>query len=128
MASVTSMVARDPRSARAAGRVSYGKSGGVSGGVSGGGEVGAGGGREVGEISRRVYRPEDVRARFTRQWSAWCRANFRNSVQLAAAFGVSEKTARLWLEEVNAPQGYAVACASEGLVAGAAPFRLDRAA
>ena len=124
MASVTSLGSCKGISARARGGVSSGVLGGASGGV----RVGAGGGAEVGEISRRVYRPEDVRARFTQQWSLWCRANFRNSVQLAAAFGVSEKTARLWLEEVNAPQGYAVACASEGLIAGAAPFRLDLAA
>lgn len=86
------------------------------------------GGHPVGRISHRVLRPEDVRRHFPDQWQAWCRANFRSSVHLAAAFGVSEKTARLWMEGVNSPQGYAVASAMEGLVDGVEPFRLDLAA
>lgn len=121
MASVTSLGSCKTGSARLARRVSSGICGGVSGEDCGGSDDGV----VVGQISGRVYRPEDVRRMFVKQWSAWCRENFRNSVQLAAAFGVSEKTARLWMEEVNAPQGYAVACASEGLVEGAEPFRLE---
>ena len=100
-----------PQSARA---VAVRSSGNAAGGV-------------VGQVCRRVYHPYEVRAQFPDQWAAWCRANFRSSVDLAAAFGVCEKTARLWMEGVNAPQGWAVGAAMQGLVQGVPPFVLDAA-
>lgn len=124
MASVTSLASGAGQSAPKPRPVSSGSCAGATGGPTGG----ATGGKVVGRLSRRVYRPEDLRRDFPEQWQAWCCANFRNSVQCAAAFGVSEKTARLWMEGVNAPQGYAVAAAICGLVDGVSRFRLEDAA
>ena len=120
MASVTSLASGAGQSGPKPRAMSSGSCAGATGGKAGG--------KVVGSLSRRVYRPEDLRRAFPEQWQAWCCANFRNSVQCAAAFGVSEKTARLWMEGVNAPQGYAVAAAICGLVDGVPPFQLERAA
>lgn len=44
-------------------------------------------------------------------WHGFLKAHFRNSVEVAAFFDVTEKTARLWMEGCNAPRGWAVAYA-----------------
>lgn len=85
------------------------------------------GGKVVGRISRRVFDPYKARREFPDRWAAWCRAHFRDSVMLAHAFGVSEKTARLWMEGVTAPQGWAVDAAKDGCVADVPPFGSEAA-
>lgn len=47
---------------------------------------------------------EFFKLRFVR----FLRANFRNAVDVAAAFGVRERTAENWLEGVNTPSGAAI--------------------
>ena len=88
---------------------------------------GVGAGKVVGRISRRVFDPYAVRQQFPDQWALWCRQNFRSSVELAAAFHVCEKTARLWMEGVTAPSGWVVGAAMHGLVEGVPPFALEAA-
>lgn len=81
-------------------------------------------GKRAGRVSSRVFDPYAVRAQFPDQWALWCRQNFRSSVELAAAFQVCEKTARLWMEGVTAPSGWVVGAAMHGLVDGVPPFAL----
>ena len=92
--------------------------GAVSSGVLGGALVGARTGGKSGVLAGRlpVHNPRvgpdpmDLRAMFPGVWSAWCRENFGNNpVQLAAAFRVSEKAARMWLAGISGPNGWAVA-------------------
>jgi len=76
--------------------------------VSSGGCVGVFAGQLPVRNSRAPLDPYRARALFRDQWTAWCRANFRSAVHLAAAFCVSEKTARMWWDGATAPQGWAV--------------------
>lgn len=46
---------------------------------------------------------------FQERWIAFLRENFAGEVQIAAAFGVSQVTARNWLTGVTAPRGHCVA-------------------
>ena len=113
----TSIVALPVGDASSRARLSSGKSSGeMSGAVAN---------NVVEMVAPRVFRPEDMRREFPDQWADWCCANFRDSVQLAAAFRVSEKTARLWMQRVNAPQGWAVVSAMQGLIEGVEPFVPD---
>ena len=52
--------------------------------------------------------PRQFRAAFPRRWMAFLRAHFQSTVHVAAFFDTDEKTARLWWEGCNAPQGWAV--------------------
>lgn len=61
------------------------------------------------------------------RWHDFLKAHFRNSVEVAAFFDVTEKTARLWLEGCNAPRGWAVAYAVTRLPS-AAKYLLEVAA
>ena len=76
----------------------------------------------AGRISTRVFDPYKARREFPDRWAAWCRDHFRDSVMLAYAFGVSEKTARLWMEGVTSPQGWVVDAAKDGCVENVPPF------
>ena len=76
----------------------------------------------AGRISTRVFDPYKARREFPDRWAAWCREHFRDSVMLAYAFGVSEKTARLWMEGVTSPQGWVVDAAKDGCVDNVPPF------
>ena len=76
----------------------------------------------AGRISTRVFDPYQARREFPDRWAAWCRDHFRDSVMLAYAFGVSEKTARLWMEGVTSPQGWVVDAAKDGCVENVPPF------
>ena len=87
--------------------------------------VGQSVGATVTRIAPRTFQPVLMRRDFPNQWAEWCCANFHDSVHLAAAFQVSEKTARLWMAGVNAPQGWAAAAAMQGLIEGAGPFVPD---
>lgn len=49
-----------------------------------------------------------ARCAFAARWTRFLHDNWRNHVQVAAVFSVSEKTARQWWEGVTAPQGWAV--------------------
>lgn len=76
----------------------------------------------VGKLSHRIFDPHKARREFPERWGAWCRENFRSSNHLADAFGVSEKTARLWMEGTNSPLGWAVDAAKEGRIEGVPAF------
>lgn len=52
--------------------------------------------------------PRQFRAQYPQRWQAFLRAHFMSTVHVAAFFDTDEKTARLWWEGVNAPQGWAV--------------------
>lgn len=85
--------------------------------------------RFVGRVSPGTFsemfsgRPCDPRAFqrvFPHRWQTFLKTHFRNSVEVAAFFDVDERTARLWLEGVSAPRGWAVsyACTSIPSAAG----------
>lgn len=80
---------------------------------------GAGGGVFAGCLPVRNSRegpdPYAARRRFPELWARFLRESFRNHVQVAAVFGVSEKTARLWWEGTTAPQGWAVSWARDAI-------------
>ena len=48
---------------------------------------------------------------FPDRWSDFLRAHFRDSVHVAYTFGVSERTARDWMNGVTGPRGSHVALA-----------------
>ena len=85
-------------------------------------------GASVGKLSHRVFDPHTARREFPEKWAAWCCENFRSSNHLADAFGVSEKTARLWMEGTNSPLGWAVDAAKEGKIEGVPAFKTGVAA
>jgi hypothetical protein len=80
--------------------------------ASGGGSSGKSSGVFLGRLPVRNCRagldPYETKRRFPQLWAQFIRDNFRDSTQAAAAFGVNERTARLWMEGTNAPQGWAV--------------------
>ena len=61
--------------------------------------------------SGRRADPRAFQRLYPDRWHGFLKAHFRNSVEVAAFFDVTEKTARLWLEGCNAPRGWAVAYA-----------------
>ena len=68
--------------------------------------------RSPAPASALAGRPVDLHAYrrvFKTRWAGFLRAHFRNSLDVAVHFSVDEKTARLWLEGVNGPQGWVVA-------------------
>lgn len=52
--------------------------------------------------------PRQFRAQFPQRWMRFLRAHFQSHLHAAVFFDVEEKTARLWWEGCNAPQGWAV--------------------
>lgn len=56
------------------------------------------------------------------RWSAFCRSHFRNSLDLAVTFSVTEQTARNWLDGSHAPAGWVVNMAWSAMPAQVAPF------
>jgi len=78
--------------------------------------------RQAGKNAGKGFDPFRERALFPDRWSRWCRENFANSTQLGAAFGINEKTARLWMAGDSAPSGWAVAAAKDGLISNVIPF------
>lgn len=87
-------------------------------GVSSGNASGPG----AGNHARARFDPYRERALFPARWSRWCRENFASSTQLGAAFGVNEKTARLWMSGDSAPMGWAVDAAKDGRIDNVVPF------
>lgn len=59
-------------------------------------------------LSGRPCDPRELRARFPGMWMAFLKAHFQSHMHAAVFFSVEEKTARLWWEGCNAPQGWAV--------------------
>lgn len=55
--------------------------------------------------------PRDFRARFADYWSQFLRENYRNTEEVAVAFGVRHQTAVNWLNAANRPSGDVVAMA-----------------
>jgi hypothetical protein len=65
----------------------------------------------AGLLSGRPCDPRAFRRLYPDRWSAFLRTHFRNSIEIAAFFDVDEKTARQWLNGINAPQAWAVSFA-----------------
>lgn len=76
----------------------------LSSGFFPGDEVGSG----PGILSGRRIDLQAVRRMFPSRWSAFLRAHFRSSTEVAFFFDVNEKTARLWLEGATAPRAEVV--------------------
>lgn len=74
-----------------------------------------------GVLSGRRADPMAYRRAFRDRWGAFLRGHFQNPLHVAVFFGVDEKTARQWWNDVNQPSGWAVAYAREA-VPGAAEF------
>lgn len=68
-------------------------------------------GIDVGTIAGKPADPQAQRRLFPDRWGAFLRVNFHNHLHVAVFFSVDEKTARLWWNHVNQPQGWAVAYA-----------------
>lgn len=60
-----------------------------------------------GLLSGRPCDPRAFRRIYPHRWASFLAMHFRNSIEVAAFFDVDEKTARQWLNGVNAPQGWA---------------------
>lgn len=87
---------------------------------------------EAGNKSSDIYSgrradPRSFQRLYPDRWHGFLKAHFRNSVEVAAFFDVTEKTARLWMEGCNAPRGWAVAYAVTRLPS-AAKYLLAEAA
>lgn len=81
----------------------------------------------IGEFPGRQFDMDGLRRVFRDRWAAFLKAHFRNSVEVAFFFGTDERTARQWLEGVNAPSGPFVARAVDKFPA-ALPILMGRAA
>lgn len=81
----------------------------------------------IGEFPGRPFDMDGLRRVFRDRWAAFLKAHFRNSVEVAFFFGTDERTARQWLEGVNAPSGPFVAHAVDKFPA-ALPILMGRAA
>lgn len=57
--------------------------------------------------------PMAYRRLFRDRWGAFLRAQFHSHLHAAVFFGVDEKTARMWWNDVNEPKGWAVAFACD---------------
>lgn len=75
----------------------------------------------------RPFDMDGLRRVFRDRWAAFLKAHFRNSVEVAFFFGTDERTARQWLEGVNAPSGPFVARAVDTFP-DALPMLMGRAA
>lgn len=65
--------------------------------------------------SRPSLDPYAARRRFPALWAEFLRGAFPSHLHVAVAFGVCEKTARLWWEGTTGPQGWAVNYAREAI-------------
>lgn len=93
-------------------------SGGMSSGDCGGGLAGL--------LSGRPCDPRAFRRLYPERWAGFLSAHFRNSIEIAAFFDVDEKTARQWLNGVNAPQAWAASFAVVS-IPGAAQYLMEAA-
>ena len=71
--------------------------------------------------------PHTFGAAFPDMWRAFLRAHYRNQVEVAYHYGVTEKAAEKWWQGIGGPNGAKVAMAYQLHPAGAARF-LSRAA
>ena len=78
-----------------------------AGGVSSGGCDGG----LAGLLSGRPCDPRAFRRLYPDRWAAFLKAHFRNSTEIACFFDIDEKTARQWLNGINAPQAWAASFA-----------------
>lgn len=62
-------------------------------------------------VRGRPCDPLALQRKFPDQWMAFLRANFRNPVDVAFTFGVTEKAADKWWHGIGGPQGSKVALA-----------------
>jgi len=67
--------------------------------------------------------PRRFRAVYPDRWMAFIRAHFASPVHVAVFFDVDEKTARLWWEGTNAPQGWVVDFAIQSIASAAVWLR-----
>jgi hypothetical protein len=65
----------------------------------------------AGLLSGRPCDPRAFRRVYPDRWAKFLRSHFRNSLEIAVFFDVDEKTARQWLNGVNAPQAWVVSFA-----------------
>ncbi|MEL6959835.1 MAG: hypothetical protein AAGL89_12875, partial [Pseudomonadota bacterium] len=63
------------------------------------------------EQSALVDDPFEINKRFPDRWKAYLRANFASARQIEVAFGVSNRTARNWINGTNGVNGGYVAIA-----------------
>jgi hypothetical protein len=76
-----------------------------------------------GILSGRPCDPREFRAQFPCKWQGFLRAHFQSHLHAAVFFSVEEKTARLWWEGTNAPQGWAVDYAIQSIPSAASWLR-----
>ena len=88
--------------------------------------AGGSGGGLAGLLSARPCDPLAFRRLYPDRWSAFLRAHFRNSLEVAVFFSVDEKTARQWINGVNAPQAWAASFATIA-IPGAAKYLMEAA-
>lgn len=72
-----------------------------------------------GLLAGRACDPRAFRRAYPDRWMNFMRAHFCNALHAAVFFDVDEKTARLWWEGVNSPQGWAVEFAIRSIPAAA---------
>jgi len=106
------------RSALEAGTVGGGKSSGIAPGDPSGGLAGL--------LSGRPCDPRAFRRIYPHRWATFLARHFRNSTEVAVFFDVDERTARQWLNGVNAPQAWAASFAVMS-IPGAAGFLMEAA-
>ena len=59
----------------------------------------------------KVFDARAYRARFAAYWAEWLQAHYRNTEEVAVAFGVRHQTAVNWWKGDNRPTGDVVALA-----------------
>lgn len=74
----------------------------------------------AGLLSGRPCDPRAFRRVYPDRWAKFLSTHFRNSIEVAAFFDVDEKTARQWLNGVNAPQAWAASFAVVSIPSAAA--------
>jgi len=79
-----------------------------------------------GLLSGRPCDPQAFRRVYPDRWAGFLATHFRNSTEVAVFFDVDEKTARQWLNGVNAPQGWAASFVMAS-IPGAAEYLLEAA-
>ena len=72
-----------------------------------------------GMLAGRPCDPRRFRALYPDRWMTFLHAHFWNHTHVAVFFDVDERTARLWWEGTNAPQGWAVDFAVQSIPAAA---------
>lgn len=69
----------------------------------------------AGLLAGRRCDPQAFRRLYPGRWSAFIRSQFKSALHVAVFFDVDEKTARLWWEGTNAPQGWVVEYAIQSI-------------